>query len=46
MPYDDTEEQIKVLIGDITMEMSAEDYNPLPDLMVNNYSKIEMLPMS
>lgn len=39
--YDDTEEQIKKLIGDITLEMSAEDYNPLPDLMVNNV-EIEM----
>jgi len=36
IPYDDTEEIIKKLIGDITLEMSAEDYNPLPDLIVNN----------
>lgn len=36
LPYDDTEDTIKKLIGDITLEMSAEDYNPLPDLMVNN----------
>jgi SNF2 family DNA or RNA helicase len=34
--YEDTEETIKKLIGDITLEMSAEDYNPLPDLIVNN----------
>lgn len=34
--YDDTETTIKHLIGDITLEMSAEDYNPLPDLMVND----------
>lgn len=34
--YSDTEDQIKELIGDITLEMSAEDYNPLPDLIVNN----------
>ena len=34
VPYEDTEETIKKLIGDITLEMSAEDYNPLPDLMV------------
>lgn len=27
------EEEIKTLISDITMEMSAEDYNPLPDLV-------------
>ncbi len=31
----------KKLIGDITLEMSVEDYNPLPDLMVNNV-EIEM----
>ena len=36
VPYEDTEDTIKKLIGDITLEMSAEDYNPLPDLMVNN----------
>lgn len=34
--YPDTEEVIKHLIGDITLEMSAEDYNPLPDMIVNN----------
>ncbi|MGL4755701.1 MAG: SNF2-related protein, partial [Aeromonadaceae bacterium] len=34
VPYDDTENTIKNLIGDITLEMSAEDYNPLPDLIV------------
>lgn len=34
--YEDTEDTIKRLIGDITLEMSAEDYNPLPDLVVNN----------
>jgi SNF2 family DNA or RNA helicase len=36
IPYEDTEDTIKQLVGDITLEMSAEDYNPLPDLMVNN----------
>lgn len=36
IPYKDTEDRIKQLIGDITLEMSAEDYNPLPDLIVNN----------
>jgi SNF2 family DNA or RNA helicase len=36
IPYPDTESTIKQLIGDITLEMSAEDYNPLPDLIVNN----------
>ena len=41
VPYDDTESTIKQLIGDITLEMSAEDYNPLPDLMINNI-EIEM----
>lgn len=41
IPYSDTEETIKNLIGDITLEMSAEDYNPLPDLIVNNVD-IEM----
>lgn len=41
VPYEDTEDTIKRLIGDITLEMSAEDYNPLPDLMVNNI-EIEM----
>ena len=39
--FPDTEETIKGLIGDITLEMSAEDYNPLPDLMINNI-EIEM----
>lgn len=34
--YDDTESTIKQLIGDITLEMSAEDYNPLPDMLVND----------
>lgn len=41
VPYDDTETTIKQLIGDMTLEMSAEDYNPLPNLMVNNI-EIEM----
>ena len=39
--YEDTEDTIKKLIGDITLEMSAEDYNPLPDLIVNDI-EIEM----
>ena len=39
--YEDTESTIKALIGDITLEMSAADYNPLPDLIVNNVD-IEM----
>lgn len=41
LPYRDTEEGIKELIADITLEMSAEDYNPLPDLMVNDV-EVEM----
>ena len=41
MPYEDTEDTIKKLIGDITLEMSAEDYNPLPDLIINDV-EIEM----
>lgn len=36
VPYDDTETVVKGLISDITLEMSAEEYNPLPDLIVNN----------
>lgn len=36
VPFDDTETTIKNLIGDMTLEMSAEDYNPLPDLIVND----------
>jgi len=30
------EDEIKTLISDITLEMSAADYNPLPDLIVND----------
>jgi SNF2 family DNA or RNA helicase len=41
VPYEDTEDTIKKLIGDITLEMSAEDYNPLPNLIINNI-EIEM----
>lgn len=36
VPFKDTEETIKELIGDITLEMSAEDYNPLPKLIIND----------
>lgn len=39
--YDGTESTIKNLIGDITMEMSAADYNPLPDMIVNTV-EVEM----
>jgi len=41
--FDNSEEMIKGLIGDITLEMSAEDYNPLPDLIVNDVV-VEMSP--
>ena len=41
--YDSTEEQIKTIIGDITLEMSAADYNPLPDMIVNDI-EVEMDP--
>ena len=34
--YDDTEKVIQGLIGDITIEMSAEDYNPLPQFIIND----------
>lgn len=34
--FNDSETVIKELIGDITLEMSAADYNPLPDLIINN----------
>lgn len=36
IPYDDTEDTIKKLIGDITLEMSAADYMKMPDLIINN----------
>lgn len=36
------QEQIKRLIGDMTLEMSAEDYNPLPDMIMNDvYVELE-----
>lgn len=43
IPYKDTEDRIKQLIGDITLEMSAADYNPLPDLVVNDI-EVELPP--
>jgi SNF2 family DNA or RNA helicase len=36
IPFKHAEDEIKVLIGDITLEMSAEDYNPLPKLIIND----------
>jgi hypothetical protein len=44
VPYDDTETIIKNLVGDITLEMSAADYNPLPDMIVNNV-EVELSPV-
>jgi SNF2 family DNA or RNA helicase len=41
VPHEGAENEIKQLIGDITLEMSAEDYNKLPDLVVNDIN-IEM----
>jgi hypothetical protein len=38
VPYEGAENEIKQLIGDITLEMSAADYNPLPDMVVNDVS--------
>jgi len=36
IPVEGSADKIKHLIGDITLEMSAEDYNPLPDMIINN----------
>jgi hypothetical protein len=41
VPMANAETDIKALISDITLEMSAADYNPLPDMIVNDIS-IEM----
>jgi SNF2 family DNA or RNA helicase len=41
VPYEDTEDTIKKLIGDITLEMSAADYMKMPDLIVNTI-EVEM----
>ena len=38
VPFDGAEDEIKQLIGDITLEMNAADYNPLPDMVVNDVS--------
>lgn len=43
VPYEDTESAIKTLVSDITLEMSAADYNPLPDLIVNDVN-VELTP--
>lgn len=42
--YEDTESTIKQLIGDMTLEMSAEDYNKLPDMIVNDV-EVELDPV-
>jgi SNF2 family DNA or RNA helicase len=34
-PYADTVDRIKEIIGDMTLEMGAADYNPLPDIIIN-----------
>jgi SNF2 family DNA or RNA helicase len=41
--FSDAENTIKAKISDITLEMSAEDFNPLPDMIVNNI-EIELPP--
>ena len=41
--WDDSESEIKILISDITLEMSAADYSPLPDLIVNDVN-VELTP--
>jgi hypothetical protein len=43
--YPDTESAIKHLIGDITLEMSAADYNPLPDMVINEV-EVELPPLA
>ena len=41
IPFADTEDVIKKLISDITMEMSAEDFLKLPDMIINEV-KVEL----
>lgn len=41
--FDDTETTIKNLIGDMTLEMSADDYLTMPDFIVNDVM-VEMEP--
>lgn len=43
VPFKHAEDEIKALISDITLEMSAEDYNPLPDMIINDI-EVEMPP--
>jgi SNF2 family DNA or RNA helicase len=42
-PHQDAKDVIHRLIIDITLEMSAADYNPLPDLIVNDV-EVELTP--
>lgn len=42
-PYADTEEKIKHLIGDMTLEMNADDYLKLPDMIINDVD-VELTP--
>jgi hypothetical protein len=35
-PLPSTKERILALVKDMTLSMSAEDYNPLPDILVND----------
>lgn len=41
VPMANAEADIKALISDITLEMSAADYNPLPDMIINDIA-VEM----
>lgn len=41
--FQNAENEIKARISDITLEMSAADYNPLPDMIVNDI-EIEFTP--
>ena len=43
VPYEDSESTIKMLVSDITLEMSAADYSPLPDLIVNDVN-VDLTP--
>lgn len=43
VPFSDTEHRLKEIIGDMTLEMSAEDYNPLPDMIINDVT-VELPP--
>jgi len=43
VPHEDAKEAIHAKISDITLEMSAADYNPLPDMIVNDI-EVELPP--